>query len=364
MLLPNQRVWVEALSGDSPLRDEVPFKVVVHNRVSLDYSIEREELNKIGADIVEIQPRNNREFIEHARDADALIAQKDPISSEIIDGLEKCLIIGVPRIGVDIIDIAAATRQGIIVTNTPDVFIEEVADHTMAMLLASARRLKDMDLMTRAGDWFKGRPSFATIPRLWGQTLGLISFGNVAQAVARRAKPFGLHVIAHDPYVSELKMTNDGVGPVSLFELLERSDFVSMHAPLNRETEHMLTSEHFAVMKNTAIFVNNGRGPTVDEAALTEALRTKKIAGAALDVFEQEPPDLENELLHMPNVIVTPHIASASSRMAPESRRRMAREIALVLTGRWPMSCVNSEVLPKSDLIRWQPYPMDRGPSR
>jgi len=338
--------------------------VVIQQSHGLDLSIEREALAPVGAEIVEIEARSDAEFIEGARDANALIAQRRMISAEIIDSLRQCSIIGLASIGADTVDVEAATAKGIVITNTPDIFIEEVADHTMAMLLAAARRLKEMDRMTREGEWSRGRPSFAAIPRLWGQTLGLISFGNVARAVARRAAPFGFHVIATDPYVSELKMTAEGVEPVSLFELLERSDFVSMHAPLNSQTRHLLTETHFGAMKSGAVFVNNGRGPTVDEAALTKALQGGKIAAAALDVFEQEPPDLENPLLHMPNVIVTPHIASATARMAPESRRRMAHEIALVLTGHWPMSCINPEVLPRTKLVRWQPYSMDRGPNR
>ncbi|HZE36272.1 MAG TPA: NAD(P)-dependent oxidoreductase, partial [Candidatus Eisenbacteria bacterium] len=200
---------------------------------------------------------------------------------------------------------------------------------------------------------------------LYGQTIGLISFGNVAKAVARRCHAFGLHVLAYDPYLAELEMTAVGVEPVtSLIELSQRSDFLSMHAPLNAETHHLMSDKQFKAMKTSAIFINNGRGPTVDEKALIEALKQKEIAGAALDVFEQEPVDPMNPLLHMDNVIVTPHIASATARMAPETRRRLGREIATVLQGKWPRSAVNPGVLPKTSLIRWQPYPMGRGPNR
>jgi D-3-phosphoglycerate dehydrogenase len=156
-----------------------------------------------------------------------------------------------------------------------------------------------------------------------------------------------------------------GVEPVtSLMELCERGDFVSMHAPLNAETHHLMSTAQFRAMTRTALFINNGRGPTVDEAALIEALRHGQIAGAALDVFEVEPVDPANPLLAMDNVIVTPHIASATARMAPETRRRLGREIATVLQGKWPRSAVNPGVLPRTTLIRWQPYPMGRGPNR
>jgi D-3-phosphoglycerate dehydrogenase len=245
------------------------------------------------------------------------------------------------------------------------VFIDEVADHTMAMFLAAHRRLRLMHQLTVDSKWSEGRPYFTNIPRLYGQTLGLISFGNVAKAVARRSHAFGLRVIAYDPFLAELEMTAVGVEPVtSLIELCQRADFLSMHAPLNSETRHMMSEREFRAMKKSALFINNGRGPTVDEAALTEALRQGWIAGAALDVFEVEPVDPNNALLHMDNVLVSPHIASATARMAPETRRRLGREIATVLQGKWPRSAVNPGVLPKTSLIRWQPYPMGRGPNR
>jgi D-3-phosphoglycerate dehydrogenase len=234
----------------------------------------------------------------------------------------------------------------------------------MMLLLAAGRRTKQMDQMVGSGDWFKGRPLLSETPRLMGQTLGLIAFGNVARCVARRAKAFGLHVIAHDPYVSELSISAEGVEPVSFGELLERSDYVSMHAPLNDETRHMLSTAAFAAMKPTAVIVNTGRGPTIDETALIAALRSGRIAAAGLDVLEQEPPARDNPLLAMSNVVITPHVASATSRMRPETRRRVGREVALVLKGKWPMSCVNPTVLPRTSLERWQPYPMTRGPNR
>ncbi len=220
-----------------------------------------------------------------------------------------------------------------------------------------------MDRLVREGRWAEGRPHLSQFPRLWGQTLGLISFGHVARAVARRARPFGLQVLAYDPYVDETVLTQHGVEPVGLGDLLRRSDIVSMHAPATADAFHLLKEEHFRLMKREALFVNTGRGTTVDEAALVKALEEGWIAGAGLDVFEQEPALTTNPLLRMENVILTPHVASASARMDPERRRRVGREIALVLTGRWPMSCVNPTVLEKTSLRRWQPYSMERGPS-
>lgn len=338
---------------------------VSYDLADSQYAIEREALDPIGAKIVEVRAKTEEEFIAAAKNADALIARGLRITRNIIANLDNCVVIGLGSVGADTVDVDAATDHGIVVTNVPDVFIDEVADHTMMMFLAAHRRLLLMHRMTQEGRWSEGRPHHADIPRLWGQTIGLISFGNVAKAVARRCHAFGLRVIAYDPYVGELEMTGANVEPVtSLFELLERSDFVSMHAPLNAQTTHMLSDEHFARMKSSALFINNGRGPTVDEEALIRALESGAIGGAALDVFEQEPVSTNNPLLHRDNVICTPHIASATARMAPETRRRLGRELATCLQGMWPRSAVNPAVLPNTKLKRWQPYPQMRGPNR
>ncbi len=338
----------------------------VAKQVSIEqrYSLELEALHEI-AEIVEIDGKTPSSFIEGAREADALITSWGiKIDQQIIAGLNQCVVIGVGSVGVDMVDVDAATQAGIVVTNVPDVFIEEVADHTMMLLLGCSRRVKLMDKMVKAGDWYRGRPVLEKTPRLWGQTLGLISFGNVATAVARRAQPFGMNIIAYDPYVTELKMTAEGVGPVTLPELLEQSDYISVHPGLNDSSRAMLSDAEFSAMKNTVCIINCGRGPVIDEAALIRALQRGEVAAAGLDVLEQEPPASDNPLLEMDNVILTPHAASATDRMRPETRRRVGREVALVLDGKWPMSCVNPTVLPKVDLERWQPYPMTRGPNR
>jgi D-3-phosphoglycerate dehydrogenase len=265
-------------------------------------------------------------------------------------------------VGSDSVDVRAATARGIPVTNVPDTFIEEVADHAMMLMLATYRRLTLMDRWVRDGRWREGRPYLHGFPRLMGQTLGFIAFGHVARAVATRARAFGVRMLAYDPYVEELVMTQYGVEPVGLTELLRRSDIVSMHAPSTPDAHHMLREEHFRLMKREALFINTGRGPTVDEPALIKALQEGWIAGAGLDVLETEPVEATNPLLKLENVTLTPHVASASSRFDPERRRRVGTEIALVLSGRWPRSCVNPSVLERSGLHRWQPYSMERGP--
>ena len=326
------------------------------------YELEMESLAPIDAEIVEVPAETEDEFIEAARDADALIARGRQTTKRIIDSLEKCQIIALGSVGADSVDVAAATERAIPVTNVPDTFIEEVADHTMMMILATFRRLRTMDSYVRENRWSEGRPLLSQYPRLMGQTLGFVSFGHVARATALRARPFGVRMLAYDPYIEELTMSAYGVEPSGLTELLQRSDIVSMHAPSTPEAYHLLTEEHFRLMKPEALFINNGRGPTVDEQALIKALQEGWIAAAGLDVLEQEPPDPENPLLHMDNVTLTPHVASASERMGPETRRRVGQEIALVLTGRWPRTCVNPSVLEKTSLRRWQPYSMERGP--
>ena len=326
------------------------------------YELEMEALAGIDAEIVE-GPTEEAAFLAAARDADALYAKGIPITRRIIDSLQKCRVIALGTVGVDSVDVAAATERGIPVTNCPDTFIEEVADHVMALLLAGFRRLVEQDRMVREGHWSDGRPALLKIPRLMGQTLGFVAFGNVARAVARRARPFGLRMIAYDPYVSELLLPEYDVQPATLEEVLRTSDFVSMHAPATPEAQGMLAEPHFRMMKPGAIFINTGRGPTVDEAALIKALQEGWIAHAALDVLETEPPGRDNPLLAMTNVTLSPHNASASARFDPARKRRVGQELALALSGRWPLSCVNPSVLAGTGLRRWQPIPMQRGPN-
>ena len=308
------------------------------------FDIERKTLEKVGATLVEADASREDAFIEVAKDADAILyyGGKVKLNRNIIESLQKCKIIALPSVGYDNVDISAATDHGIWVTNVPDVFIEEVADHTMMLLLASWRRLITQDHIVRSGRWLEARPMLNQFPRLMGTTLGFVAFGNIPRAVSRRAKPFGFHMMAYDPYISELDMIKYGVEPITeLGELLECSDFLSVHLPLTDETHHMISEQQFRQMKSTAIFINTGRGSTVDEAALIKALQEGWIAFAGLDVLEKEPVDSNSLLLKMDNVILTAHVASASSRMPPESRRRAAREIVRVLQGEYPISPLN-----------------------
>ena len=338
------------------------FKIVTTGPGGSDHSLELEALAALGAEIVEVKGGED-ELAAAVVDADAIYGKGRPrITAKVIQAGKKLKVVSLASVGVDSVDVEAATALGIPVTNCPDTFIEEVADHAMTLILASWRRLVEQDRMVRNGDWAKARPQLYQFPRLMGMTLGFISFGHVARAVAKRAAPFGFQMLAYDPYIEELVMSDYGVQPVGYDELLQRSDIVSMHAPGTKDAHHLMKEQHFKKMKKTALFVNTGRGSTVDESAMIKALQEGWIAGAGLDVLETEPVGHNNPLLGMDNVILTAHVASASSRFDLARKRRVGAEMSLVLSGKWPRACVNPAILEKSKLTRWQPYSMERGP--
>jgi D-3-phosphoglycerate dehydrogenase len=327
------------------------------------YDYEMEALAGMDVELVEC-PATEDGFIEATKDADAVYAKGMSFTKRMIDALPtKCRGIILGSVGVDSVDVAAATAKGIPVTNCPDTFIEEVADHAMALLLAGHRRVLEQDRMVREGRWREGRPQLLQIPRLMGSVLGFIAFGRVGRLTALRAKAFGLRLLAYDPFVDETLIRQYGAEPSTFEDMLRQSDFVSMHAPATPEARGLLTEKHFRMMKPTAWFINTGRGPTVDEAALIKALQEGWIAHAALDVLEVEPPGHNNPLLSMTNVTLSAHVASASARFDLARKRRVGQELALAAVGKWPMSCVNPAVLAKIDRRRWQPVSMERGPN-
>ena len=337
------------------------FKVVTAAGAGSDFTYEMEALAGLG-EIVEV-PADEAGFIAAAGDADAVYCRGTKVPARVIAALPKCKLIALGSVGVDLVDVVAATGAGIPVTNCPDTFIEEVADHAMTLLLSTHRRVLEQDRMVREGRWKEGRPALYQIPRLMGLTLGFIAFGHIPRAVAMRARAFGLRMMAYDPFIDETIMPKYGVLPSSLNEVLSQSDFVSMHAPGTPEAGGMLKEAHFRRMKKSAVFINTGRGSTVEEPALIRALQEGWIAHAGLDVLEVEPPGHNNPLLSMGNVTLSPHNASASARFDPSRKRRVGQELALAARGRWPMSCVNPSVLAGLGLTRWQPVSMDRGPN-
>ena len=323
------------------------FKVALTNpRKGSTPNLEMEALAPIGAEIVPIYADDEASYAEQLRDVDAVIVgPKVNLTATVIGKLERCKLIQATGIGLDKIDVEAATAAGIPVTNVPDVFTEEVADQAFTLLLAVNRKLIFCYQMATTGRWAETQPGLGSMPKINGKTLGLVAFGNIAKAVARRAQGFGLRVIAHDPFVTPDQMAELGVESATLEGVFRESDFVSAHAPHSKATHHMLGAAQFGVMKPSAIFVNTGRGKVVDEEALVAALREGKLAGAGLDVVEEEPPAPDNPLLSMPNVVVTPHVAAYSNESLIARRRRHGEEIAAVLTGRRPRNVANPAVL-------------------
>lgn len=323
------------------------FKVALTNpRPGSVPDLEMEALAPIGAEIVPVYAEDEASYAEQLGDVDAVIVgPKVSMTAAVIGKLRRCKLIMATGIGLDKIDVEAATAAGIPVANVPDVFTEEVADQAFTLLLAVNRKLIYCYQMATTGRWSETQAGLGSVPKIPGKTLGLVAFGNIAKAVARRAKGFGLRVIAHDPFVTPEAMAEHGVESASLEQVFRESDFVSAHAPHSKATHHMIGAAQFGVMKPTAIFVNTGRGKVVDEAALIAALREGKLAGAGLDVLEDEPPSPDNPLLSMPNVVVTPHVAAYSNESVIARRRRHGEEIAAVLTGRRPRNCANKAVL-------------------
>jgi D-3-phosphoglycerate dehydrogenase len=242
-----------------------------------------------------------------------------------------------------VIDVPAATELGVIVVNIPDLWIREVANHALGLLLAWNRKILALDRQVHGGTWGVGGMGPRT-GAIHGETVGIVGLGNIGSAFARRIAAFEMRVIAHDPYVDDARFATLGVERVSLEQLAAQSDYVSVHTLLNTETHHLLGEAFFRRMKPTAILVNPSRGPVVDEQALIRALRDKRLAGAALDVWEREPVAADNPLLAMDNVIATPHAAYFSSAAVAQVPRRCGEEVARVLTGQRPLNVVNPEI--------------------
>jgi D-3-phosphoglycerate dehydrogenase len=326
------------------------FKVLAPNSFggrNMNFQYEREALDPIGAEIVAVQCNSPEEYHQYLRDADAVMVGMLGVDERALEHMGRVKVVSTGGIGLDKIDVDACTAAGIAVVNVPDVFTEEVADQAFALFLAVNRRVVEYNNFVKAGNWGNwGRANFPqrAMPKIAGSTMGLVAFGNIARAVARRAQGFGMRVITSDPYVSPDAMREAGVEPVEIDEVFRQADVVSCHVPLLKSTHRMITAHHFSLMKPTAIFVNTSRGPVVDEAALIAALQEKRILGAGLDVTEVEPIQADNPMLGMDNVVITPHMASRSDVADVERRRRAGQNIAAVLSGTMPRNLVNKEV--------------------
>jgi len=320
-------------------------KVVLTDYVWGSLDVEKQILAGL-AELVPLQTKKPDEFLREAADCDALLnTYAGPITADVMAKMPKCRIIARYGIGVDTIDVEAATQAGIIVTNNPTYCIEEVAEHTMALLLACARKVPFYDRMVRAGRWEvpPGKPMF----RLAGRTLGLIGFGHIARQVAVRAAAFGMRVLYADPFVKEGQFGEPGK-KMELPEMLAESDFVSVHPPLTRETRKMVNDELFSRMKPTAFLVNCSRGPIVDTDALVRALDAKRIAGCALDTTDPEPLPDPHPLRGRENVVINPHVAWYSEQAMVGLQAGAPNEVRRVLSGEWPVNVVNKAVKGKN----------------
>jgi D-3-phosphoglycerate dehydrogenase / 2-oxoglutarate reductase len=316
-------------------------RVVLTDYVWESPEVERKVMQGV-ADLVVLQTKKPEEFLSQAADCDALLnTYAGPITADVMARMPKCKIIARYGIGVDTIDVAAATEAGIIVTNNPTYCIEEVAEHTMGLLLAAARKIAFYDRLVRGGRWEvpPGKPIF----RLAGSMLGLVGFGNIARQVAARAVAFGMRVMFADPYV---KGDQPGVAArkVELDELLREADYVSVHPPLTPGTRKMISDEAFSKMKRTAVLINCARGPIVDTEALVRALDAGRIAGCALDTTDPEPLPDPHPLRGRENVVINPHVAWYSEQAMVGLQSGAPNEVRRVLTGEWPVNVVNPSV--------------------
>lgn len=315
------------------------FRVLLTDRAWPDVRVEQEILQPVNAALIEAPSQGEATLIELARDADAIATNWAAVTDAVVRAATRCRIIARLGIGLDNIAVGTATELGIPVTNVPAYCVPEVSDHALALLLACARQIGFFHLRTKRGEYdLQAAPA---MHRLAGQTLGLIGLGKIAQTLVPKARVFGLTVIAHTASGQD---HGTGCEMVSLEELLARSDFVSLHVPLTDATYHLLGAEQFARMKPTAYLINTSRGGLIDHAALWQALRQHRLAGAALDVFDPEPPDLSQPLFQDERVIVTPHAAFASEQSVVEVRTTAMVQIVTALRGERPRNVVNPPV--------------------
>lgn len=316
------------------------FRVLLTDYAWPDLEIEQALLSLYDAEIVVALATDEATLVSLAPEADAIMTNWVDVRTPVIDAATKCKIISRLGIGLDCIDVQRATERGIPVTNVPDYCLIEVAEHTLALLTALARKLHIFQVDARAGryDLSAGFP----LRRIEGRTLGLIGFGHIGRLLAAKATAIGLNVLAtshtrHEPV--------PGVKQVEFDQLLLTSDFISLHVPLNESTRRLIDAAALAKMKPTAFLINTSRGGVVDPDALAAALDAKRLAGAALDVHEPEPPDLTQPPYTDRRVLVTPHAAFYSEESVAELRRRAAHQVGTRLAGGMPEHVVNPSVL-------------------
>jgi D-3-phosphoglycerate dehydrogenase len=306
---------------------------------------ERVVLEAAGIELIPTQSTSEEELIENCRSADGLLVEYARITRRVVEALERCLVMVRYGVGYDNLDVAAATECGIWACNVPDYCIDEVADHALALLLALARKVVVLNDAVQGGRWQVqvARPIF----RLQEQTVGVLGFGRIGAVFGRKVATLGCRVLAHDPNLSDEQIIKLGAQPGDFETVLRESDFVSIHLPLSPETRHLINPRSLQLMKPTAFLINTSRGPIVDSLAVADAIRAGSLAGAALDVVEEEPLPAEHPLVGLPNCLLTPHAAFYSEQSFVELKTRAAEEVVRVLQGGEPRNPINPEVRPR-----------------
>jgi glyoxylate reductase len=282
--------------------------------------------------------------VRRTADADALLTMlSDRIDAAVLNAGRRLRVVANMAVGYDNVDVSAATERGILVTNTPGVLTETTADMAWALLLAAARRVAEGNRLTRTGGWKAWHPSFLLGRDVHGATLGIIGLGQIGLAVARRARGFDMRLLYHSRTRRPEAESELGLEFVELERLLKESDFVTLHVPLSERTRHLIGERELALMKPTAVLVNTTRGPVVDQRALYRALKERRIAAAGLDVAEEEPIPLDDPLLTLDNVTITPHVGSASVATRGKMAAMAVENVLAALRGEQPPNCVNPE---------------------
>lgn len=321
-------------------------KVLITDYVWPSTDPEREVLEAAGIELI-IAPDTSEETLsELAKDVDAIMFCFAQVTGKVLESASNCNIAARYGIGVDNVDIGRATELGIVVTNVPDYCMDEVTDHAIGMIIALNRRLVPHSNTVVKGCW-NDVALDQPMHRTRGATLGIVGFGRIGRSLAAKASGFGMNILAYDPLI-EIGTDIDGASSVSLKDLLERSDFVSLHVPLLPSTQNMIGAEELAQMKQGSIIVNCARGGLIDEEALASSLASGHTAGAGLDVVEPTPPDPDSALLKQENVIITPHTAFFSQASTLELEQRTAQEVVRVLNGEQPENLINPDVLGKA----------------
>ena len=291
------------------------------------------------------QGKQAADVIKNAPDADALIVQYASITGPVLDVLSRCRVVARYGVGVDTLDIPAATERGVVISNVPDYCMEDVSDHALALALSCWRRVTFYDRAIHTGTW--NATAVRPVLRLAGRVMGVVGLGRIGAMTARKAAGLGMQVVGCDPYLSDWP---SGIRRLSLDDLLRESDIVSVHVPLTDETRHLIGERVLRQMKPTAFLVNTSRGGVVDTAAIARALRENWIAGAGLDVLEQEPIPAGSPLLALPNLILTPHAAWYSENSTEDLKRKVAEAVVAVLKGKRPDSVINPDVYARPNL--------------